>query len=311
MNLLIKFFLFFLLSIGLLADPRDLNLPFPGDMEDDTNSLPSKETKLPQTGSSENNEGNSNLLPTGETPLELDKEKLPEDGLPNLKKKKKKIKGEAQNDPSRGAYPRANYHLHRADENRAVSDYNQDMSGEGESPYKSKLEMIRLLAKQRKSQQAKSIIDGMENPDQKFSALFELAMGLHNSAKSNKEKEESLALYLYILTEAPSQPEEPNPLIPRTAWAIAVLLFQLENYMSALDHLSKIIIEFKNSEYFDDALYLSGKIYEEGKSPEVRNLERAKKYYKMFLDLKDKEPVKNSIYLKEVKDRYTRLKGKI
>lgn len=288
----IAIFLFFITA--LYAD--GIHLPFPGNLDEKeepvTTPTPEKEVILPQNS-------------------DLEKKEEPKsDSLPNLpSKKKNKTKDSGQN-LNQGAYPRANYHLNRKDEVRAISDYNSASSEEGQASYKSKLELIRLYARDRKTQAAKSLIESLENPDQKFEAYFELAMGLHNSAKTKEEKEESLAIYFFILTEAPHSPEKPNPILPKTSWAIGNLLFQLEDYLPALDHLSKIILEFKDSEYYDDAIYLSGRIYEEGKSPEVRDLERARKYYQLFLSQKHKSPFKESIYLSEVEKRYKKISSK-
>ncbi|MCB1177375.1 MAG: hypothetical protein KDK36_07340, partial [Leptospiraceae bacterium] len=141
--------------------------------------------------------------------------------------------------------------------------------------------------------------------------FFELASGLENSAKSKKDQEESLNTYLYIITEAPREdaknPEEPNPLLPKASFATGLLLYKMGDYLPALDHLSNIIMKYKNSEYVDDAIYLSGRIYEEGSSGKLRNLERAKQYYKMFLDKKTQKNFRDSIYLKEVEKRFSNL----
>lgn len=296
-----RFIIFIFINFSLIwANPKDIQLPFPSDLEEELN-LPAQEKEKEPNSSDLNPEGTK-------TGVEAESEEIKNDGLPNLKPKKKGKTGDSDQDLKRGAYPRGNYHLNRLDTNRAIGDYNTSVSGEGLVSFKSKLEMIRLLAKERKTQQAKSMIDGIENPPQKFEAMFELAMGLQNSAKTKEEKEESLALYLFISTEAPVGQEKPNPLLPRTSWAIGVLLFQLEDYIPALDHLSKIITDYKDSDYYDDALYLSGRIYEEGKNPHIKNTERAKKYYRMFLEQKDKEKFKDSIYLNEVKRRYARIK---
>jgi tetratricopeptide (TPR) repeat protein len=233
----------------------------------------------------------------------------PKNSLPNLQKKKGKDSKDATVDM--GPYVRGNYHLNRSDSITAASDYNIATSNEGYQSNLSKLELIRLLAKDRKVQQAKNLIEGLEDLDLKFKGYFELASGLENSAKSKKEKEESLNIYLYILTEVPREnpknPGEPNPMIAKASYAIGLLLYKLEDYTPALDHLSTIILKHKNSEYIDAAIYLSGKIYEEGTSGKVRNLERAIKFYKMFLDKKDTLPFKKSIYLKDVEKRYKNL----
>lgn len=285
---------FFVLFVKIHSD--NLHLPFPTEELDTQNqNSPNIEKEV--------------ILP--KTPEVPQKEESKTESLPNLvPKKKSKKEKDSQSGLFQGAYPRANYHLNRKDEGRALPDYNTSSSEEGLVSFKSKLELIRLHARDRKTQAAKSLIESLENPDQKFEAYFELAMGLHNSAKTKEEKEESLAIYLFILTEAPNSFEKPNPILPKTSWAIGNLLFQLEDYIPALDHLSKIILEFKDSEYYDDAIYLSGRIYEEGKVPEVRDVERARKYYQMFLSQKHKSPFKESIYLAEVEKRYKKLSSR-
>ncbi len=279
------------LAFFFTALHSEIRLPFPEEEGEVDFQIQEKEVIPPQTSES----------------LE---ESLPSSGLPNLPPKKKIKAKDSNQNLNRGAYLRANYHLNRKDETRAVPDYNSASNEEGIANYKSKLELIRLYAKERKIQAAKSLIESLENPEQKFEAYFELAMGLHNSAKTKEEKEESLAIYLFILTEAPQSQEKANPILPKTSWAIGNLLFQLEDYLPALDHLSKIILEFKDSEYYDDAIYLSGRIYEEGKVPEVKDLERAKKYYEIFLSQKHRSPFKESIYLGEVEKRYKKISSK-
>jgi TPR repeat protein len=289
-----KYIIYFLINFSLLfANSKGIQLPFP----DDTAEAQKEEVTPP----SQKEEVSANLETQSLEPKD--------DNLPNLKTKKKKKKSETEQDLQKGAYARGNYHLNRADINRATIDFKTSISGEGLVSYKSKLEMIRLLAQERKIQEAKTMIDGIENLEQKYEAMFELAMGLQNSAKTKEEKEESLALYLFILTEAPSEESNSKKFLAKTLWTVGVLLFQLEDYLSALDHLSRLITQYSDSDYYDDALYLSGRIYEEGKNPQVKNLQRAKKYYEIFLSQINKDQFKNSIYLKEVQQRYSRLKN--
>ncbi len=289
-----KYIIYFLINFSFLfANPKGIQLPFP----DDTAETEKEDVTPP----SQKEEVSANLETQSLEPKD--------DNLPNLKTKKKKKKSETDQDLQKGAYARGNYHLNRADVNRATIDFKTSISGEGLISYKSKLEMIRLLAQERKIQEARTMIDGIENLEQKYEAMFELAMGLQNSSKTKEEKEESLALYLFILTEAPSEESNSKKFLARTLWAVGVLLFQLEDYLSALDHLSKLITQYSDSDYYDDALYLSGRIYEEGKNPQIKNLQRAKKYYEIFLSQINKEQFKKSIYLKEVQQRYSRLKN--
>ncbi|MCB1141105.1 MAG: hypothetical protein H7A24_02085 [Leptospiraceae bacterium] len=240
----------------------------------------------------------------------------------NTPKNSAKKKNEIIEDPYKGSYPRGSYHLNRADKQSALKEFNQSSSSGEANANLAKLEVIRLLANERKTSQAKSIIESIDNTDLKFKAYFELGMGLENSAKTKKEKEESIPIYLHIISEAPRQlifekgkeekadkdaPPPPNPLLPRSRFTLANLLFQLGEDLPALDHLAKIILDFPNSEYVDDALYLSGRIYEDGQPGLVRDSKKAKKYYKIFLNRKNEEMFKNSIYRKEVEERYKNL----
>lgn len=229
----------------------------------------------------------------------------------------KKKKTEKTEDPHLGLYPKGMYQLNRGDYEKALVDLNQATSAEGGSTNQAKLEVIRLLAKERKTSQAKTIIDGIDDLDTKFKAYFELASGLENISNTKQEREESIPFYLQIITEAPremvadkkskdkSKEEEPqfNPLLPKARWALSNILYKIGDYSSSLDHLSKIIMEFPKSEYLDDAIYLSGKIYEEGNSKFPRDTKRAIKYYEIFLKKKEQEPFKSSIYLSEIEKR--------
>lgn len=229
----------------------------------------------------------------------------------------KKKKAEKSEDPYLGFYPKGMYQLNRGENEKALVDLNQATSAEGGNTNQAKLEVIRILANERKTSQAKTIIDGIDDLDTKFKGYFELASGLENISNTKQEREESIPLYLQIITEAPremvadkkikdkSKEEEPqfNPLLPKARWALAHILYKTGDYTSALDHLSKIIIEFSKSEYLDDAIYLSGKIYEEGNSKFPRDTKRAIKFYEIFLKKKEQEPFKSSIYLSEIEKR--------
>ena len=80
-----------------------------------------------------------------------------------------------------------------------------------------------------------------------------------------KLKEESIPFHLAIITEAPKQ----NPIVPKIIWALSHLLFTIGDHTPALDHLSNIIKNHADSEYIDDAIYLSGRIYEESTTIEI------------------------------------------
>ena len=66
------------------------------------------------------------------------------------------------------------------------------------------MDQIRLLAIDRKKNEAKNIIEGISVPEFKFKGLYELAVGLENSAKGDKKLlEEAIPFHLTIITEAP------------------------------------------------------------------------------------------------------------
>ena len=150
----------------------------------------------------------------------------------------------------------------------------------------------------RKKNEAKNIIEGISEPEYKFKGLYELAVGLENSAKGDKKlQEEAIPFLLTIITEAPKT----DKIVPKSLWALSHLLFKIGDHTPALDHLSEIILKHSNSEYIDESIYLSGRIYEESTS--IRNLSRAKKYYQMFINNTNRDVFKNSVYLPFVKKR--------
>jgi len=193
--------------------------------------------------------------------------------LPNVNKTSdKKGKDKKKADESSAPFERSRYYLNREDKTSAVSELNIASSGEGEKSNLAKMDQIRLLAQERKKNEAKSIIESISDQDYKFKGLYELAVGLENSAKGDRKlKEEAIPFHLTIITEAP----ESNSIVPKSLWALSHLLFTIGDHTPALDHLSDIILKHSKSEYIDDAIYLSGRIYEE--STTIRNLNRAKK----------------------------------
>jgi outer membrane protein assembly factor BamD (BamD/ComL family) len=242
---------------------------------------------------------------------------LPNQSDPSGVSSPKKKKSEKAEDPHLGIYPRGMYQLNRSETDKALVDLNQATSSEGGNTNLAKLEIVRLLAKERKTAQAKTMLDGIDDLDTRYKGYFELASGLDNISTTKQEREESIPLFLQIITEAPremisdkkskdkTKDDEPqfNPLLPKTRWALANVLFKSEEFTPALDHLSRIIIEFPKSEYLDDAIYLSGKIHEVGNQKFPRDTKRAIKYYQIFLKKKDQEPFKSSIYLSEIEKR--------
>jgi len=224
---------------------------------------------------------------------------IPLTNLPNSEKpSSKKGKDKKKADESSAPFERSQYYLNRDDKSAATPELNTASSSDGEKANLAKMDQIRLLALERKKNEAKNIIEGISEPEFKFKGLYELAVGLENSAKSDKKlKEEAIPFHLTIITEAPKS----DKIIPKSLWALSHLLFTIGDHTPALDHLSEIILKHSNSEYADDAIYLSGRIYEE--STTIRNLNRAKKYYELFLKNEQRPQFKNSIYLPFVKKR--------
>ncbi|NBU98963.1 MAG: hypothetical protein EBS19_12275 [Spirochaetia bacterium] len=239
------YFLSLLLTCSILSQAnKQISLPFPSE-----NLLPYRENKDSEV---------EVILPSNQSslPNQTDTSQAP-----------KKKKEEKPADPSFGILPKAMYNLNRNDLDKATADLNQATASEGESANKAKIEVVRLLAKERKITQAKSIIDGIENVDIKYKAFFELAAGIENVSNKKSEREESIPFYLQIITEAPREStvekkgkekgkdDSPdfNPLIPRSRWALANILYKGGEFSAALDHLSRIIIDYPKSEFLDDA----------------------------------------------------------
>jgi outer membrane protein assembly factor BamD (BamD/ComL family) len=298
----IYIFIFCILSISILSEP--IRLPFPNyEQYEDENSIP-KETIYPK-----------DIIQPSKTEVNLPN--IDNTSTKDSKTKAKPKSGVLIDDPYKGSYPRGTYYLNKKDTNNAMKEFNATSSEGSSNTALAKIEVVRMLANERKTNQAKSIVESIEDQDLKYKAMYELGIGLENSSKTKSDKEESIPLYLQIITEAPrfqilekgktDEEPPPNPLLARTRFTLAYLLFQLGEEVAAIDHLSRIILDFPKSEYIDDAYYLTGRIYEEGNSKTIRDLEKAKKYYKIFLKKRDKEHFKNSIYLKEIESRIKNL----
>ncbi len=219
--------------------------------------------------------------------------------LPNQspKSKAKTVK----EDESIPPYERSKYQINRDNIPDANPDLSLTANSGGIKSNPAKFDQIRLLSIERKKSEALAVIDSIEDLENKMKAYYELAIGLENSAKNNKKlMAESIPYFLKIITESPKE----NQLLPKTLWAISQLHFKIDEPTQGLDHLSNLILNYKNSEFIDDAIYLSARIYED--VPSIRNLDRAKKYYSIFLKNQDKPYFKNSIYLPFIKSRSER-----
>ncbi|MBK6608583.1 MAG: hypothetical protein IPH52_11380 [Leptospiraceae bacterium] len=256
-------------------------------VEDTSNKSPTKEVKAKDPNAKK------------EKAVETTPTIIPDTKLPNIDKpSSKKGKDKKQADETAAPFERSKYYLNRNDKPSATPELNAATSGDGEISNLAKMDQIRLLALDRKKNEAKNVIEGISDPEFRFKGLYELAVGLENSAKGDKKlKEEAIPFHLSIITEAPKT----NAILPKSLWALSHLLYTIGDHTPALDHLSNIILNHSNSEFADDAIYLSGRIYEESTS--IRNLTRAKKYYELFLKNRDKPHFKNSQYLNFVKSR--------
>ena len=256
-------------------------------VEDTSNKPPTKEVKAKDPNAKK------------EKAIETTPTIIPDTKLPNIDKpSSKKGKDKKQADETAAPFERSKYYLNRNDKPSATPELNAATSGDGEISNLAKMDQIRLLALDRKKNEAKNVIEGISDPEFRFKGLYELAVGLENSAKGDKKlKEEAIPFHLSIITEAPKT----NPILPKSLWALSHLLYTIGDHTPALDHLSNIILNHSNSEFADDAIYLSGRIYEESTS--IRNLTRAKKYYELFLKNIDRPNFKNSGYKSFVKSR--------
>ncbi|MCP5496327.1 MAG: hypothetical protein H7A23_17410 [Leptospiraceae bacterium] len=299
--------------------------------EDDTNKPP--ETLLPNSDSSIENKATSLI----EKKEEVEKKQL----LPNLQEEspkkdkalerptQKKSKKFKQTDESQPPFERGIYQLKNNLENEAQKEFNDSILKQGEYSLKAKFDQIRLLARERKRDDALSIINGLD-PENKYKGLFELASGLDSVTPQQEEfnqnltfdkleenekkkvwwdkdlvkesKKDAITTYLTIITEA----KEYRALVSKAHWALANLLYKISEYQAALDHLAKILLYYKDTEFIDDAIYLSARIYEsEG---DTRDLGRAQKYYNLFLKNREFNPVfSESVYLPKVKERIQKL----
>lgn len=219
--------------------------------------------------------------------------------LPNQTSKSKSKT--TKEDESIPPHERSKYQINRDNVPEAKPDLGLAANSGGIKSNPAKFDQIRLLSLERKKSEALAVIDSIEDMENKMKGYYELAIGLENSAKSNKKLiTESIPYFLKIITEAPKD----SPILPKSIWAISQLHYKIDEPTQSLDHLSNIILNHKNSEFIDDAVYLSARIYEE--VPSIRNLDRAKKYYSMFLKNIDKPHFKNSLYLPFVKSRSER-----
>ena len=64
-----------------------------------------------------------------------------------------------------------------------VTELNSASSGDGENSNLAKMDQIRLLAHDRRKNEARNVIDGISDLEFKYKGLYELAVGLENASK--------------------------------------------------------------------------------------------------------------------------------
>ncbi len=93
---------------------------------------------------------------------------------------------------------------------------------------------------------------------------------------------------------------ENHPLADEVHWLTARVDLKLGNFDKSLEHLNKITTSYKQDILGDDALYMTGKIYEE----QLKDKTKAMETYTQFL-----KEYPGSIYVAEVRKRFRRLRG--
>jgi len=200
-------------------------------------------------------------------------------------KKKKKGKGDAI-DPTEPPFKRGKALLTRNKKKSAESEFADSYSKEGANANPSRTENANLFGLDSKDADGTGLVEKIEDPDGKIKAQFELARSLDRMGVNDSE-EKAYKEYLKLITSFPVHAE----ITPRAHLAIAILLFRRQEYRPSLHHLIKIMKDFKSAREFTTAHYYAGRIYESAWAD--RDLERAKKYYDLYLnaaDQKDETP---------------------
>jgi tetratricopeptide (TPR) repeat protein len=210
--------------------------------------------------------------------------------------KKKKGKADAV-DPTEPPFKRGKALLTRNQKKSAESEFADSYSKEGTKANPSRTENANLFGLDAKNAEGTGLVEKIEDPDAKIKAQFELARSLDRMGVSDSE-EKAYKEYLKLVTSFPVHPE----ITPRTHLAIAVLLFRRQEYRPALHHLIKVMKEFKDSKQFPSAHYYAGRIYESVWAD--RDLERAKKYYDLYLkEVETREETPGNDFKKDAMER--------
>ncbi|MCE9498923.1 MAG: hypothetical protein K8R21_00140 [Leptospira sp.] len=329
-----RYAIYMLLFPLLSGNARELNLPFPDTLkvevsdprgedfpviENPENISAEKESGKPADDKilniakkksaplampapqSENQKQITGISKTESIDLKKEDTRLPNESAgmnPKKKSDRNKKSGKNISDSQSPSYQRGSHQLRRDNKTKAQIEYSDSSGSEGESSLKSKLEQVRLFAVEGKVEEAKQIALGIEDEEVKYQSLYELARSiLVNQNKDGKLNDEIISIYLTIITEAPKE----SQVFVRSLWGISLQHFKMKEFRPALSHLSEILVNFKNSDLYDDALYLAGRIYEE--PGDIRDKERAKKIYGIFLKNINQENFQKSLYKADVMER--------
>ncbi|XDD45725.1 tol-pal system YbgF family protein [Leptospira sp. WS39.C2] len=297
------------------GEPTEIFLPFPETWkESNQNSVVDPTSPNPTGSKTKDNESKTTSNPTGTTTVSnttLSKEipnqteqvvvngNLPKtEFAPSASKadSKKKKKKEVI-DPSKASYQKGKAYLSRDQKKTAEQEFADSYNKEGESAKFSRSENTNLFGLDGKDKESSSLVEKQEDPDFKIKTQFELARSLDRIGNPESE-EKAYKEYLKLVTEFPKHTE----LTPRAHYAMATLLIRKKEYRSAAHQLVGVIKNFKESEEFLPAHYYLGKIYES--SWEERDLERALKYYQLYLNgVEGKNPKPGYDFRKETKER--------
>ncbi|GBF50774.1 hypothetical protein LPTSP4_23010 [Leptospira ryugenii] len=260
----------FLITLPLHPESNEIFLPFP---------IEESQENTTETGNldKDQNSNNSDLpsIQDDQSQISNPKADKPEAKTKEVLPKKKKAKAEKL-DPTEGPYKRGKSRLTRNQKTQAESEFTTASNLEGSKVVPARTENANLFGLDGKDSEGSGQIEKVEDPDAKIKAQFELARSLDRMGKPEAE-EKAYQEYLKIVTSFPVH----SQITPRTHLAIAVLLFRKQEYRPALHHLVKVIKEFPKSREFPTAHYYAGRIYESAWNE--RDLERAKKYYDLYL----------------------------
>lgn len=269
------------------SDPQGIRIMAP-DLKDDTssNEIGAKDSPPLNTGesishkeTSSKQSGQSTI--SSESVVNQNPKKLPP------KKKKKK-----QKDGADIAYKLGKLQLASGNLEIAESEFSKATDDDA------KIELILLKKKEGKLDEAVKLIESIADLEKKQKGRIKLANSMADLNKANSSKV-ALDQFFQVITD------EENPLAPAAMWGVSRIFYLKNNFKSSLEYLTRIILDFPDSEFLDDAYYLCGRIYET--RGDYHNSDKAKSFYKLFLKNMDKENFKTSIYSAEVKRRLRQL----